>query len=140
MNDQMVNEAEKNVSRNTKTFFIAGVQHHQMHKVLKDMVVGDTLALVPEPTNKYDPNAIGIIYARFDKETMCGYVPMKFSSEVTAMLEVGLNLECVITEFDATAKPWEQCKVTIQEVSDIEKAGPDIGDGPDYDSGCKEDN
>jgi hypothetical protein len=50
-------------------------------------------------------------------DIMCGYVPKKFSSEVTAAFEVGISLECVIVELDKTAKPWEQCKVEIREVN-----------------------
>ena len=99
------------------TFFIAGVQHHQMHKVLKNMEVNDRLQLVLEPTNKYDPNAVRIERVRVDGEdVMCGYVPKKFSSEVTAAFEVGIVLEYVIIELNKTAKPWEQCKVEIREV------------------------
>jgi len=101
----------------THSFFIAGVQHHQMHKVLKNMEEGDHLQLVLEPTNKYDPNAVRIERPQLDGEdVMCGYVPRKFSSEVTAAFEIGLTLECVIVELNKTAKPWEQCKVEIREV------------------------
>lgn len=99
------------------SFFIAGVQHHQMHKVLQNMEVDDRLQLVLEPTNKFDPNAVRIERVRVDGEdVMCGYVPKKFSSEVTAAFEVGISLECVIVELNKSAKPWEQCKVEIREV------------------------
>lgn len=101
--------------KSIRTFYIAGVQHHQMYVALDDIVEGDNLMLVPEPKNKYDPNAIRIEYARHDKQVMLGYVPMKFSSEIAAFLEVGTRLECVVTEFTAANKPWEQCKVDIRE-------------------------
>ena len=97
-------------------FYIAGVKFHQMNSVLNDIVEGNVLALVPEPTNRYDPNAVRIIYARHDKEAMLGYVPKKFSAEVSARLFIGSSLECVVTEFKRQAKPWEMCKVEIREV------------------------
>lgn len=93
-------------------FFVAGVQHHSMHKILDGLDVGQHLQLVPEPSNKFDPNAVRIECS----DVMCGYVPMKFSSEVSAGLGIGLTLECVIVELDKKAKPWEQCKVEIREV------------------------
>ena len=98
------------------SFYIAGVKFHQMNSVIHDIAEGDILALVPEPSNKFDPNAVCIIYARHDKEAMLGYVPKKFSSEVAAALFIGTPLECVVTEFKRAAKTWEMCLVEIREV------------------------
>lgn len=108
------NQATHNV---THKFYIAGVQHHQMHKVINLLKEGDTLQLVPEPTNRFDPNAIRIELVATDGDTMCGFVPKKFSSEVAAAFEIGTKLECVIVELIPSAKPWEQCKVEIREVN-----------------------
>lgn len=110
-----------------KKFFIAGVQHHDLHKVIKNLSVGDLLDLVPEPTNKYDPNAVRIEY----DGTMCGYVPKKFSSEVSAMFEYGDPI-CIIKTLDPSAKPWEWCEVTITDAdSESEESDPDQNDNPD---------
>lgn len=98
-------------------FFIAGVQHHRIKDVFNDLSEGDNLMLVPEPTNKYDPNAVRIEFATYEKQAMIGYVPKKFSAKVSAILTVA-KLECVLTEFNKSAKPWEQAKVVIKEVQD----------------------
>lgn len=98
------------------SFFIAGVQHHQMNSVINDISVGNVLVLIPEPTNKFDPNAVRIIYARHDKEAMLGYVPKKFSAEVSASIFIGTLLECEVVEFNKQAKTWEMCRVEIREV------------------------
>lgn len=102
------------VKKPTHTFFIAGVQHHRMRNVLDDLEEDQNLQLVLEPTNKYDPNAVRIEF----KETMLGFVPMKFSSEVTAMITIGKTLVCVIVLLNKGAKPWEMCKVEIREVEE----------------------
>ena len=116
MNEKDTTQDDKEVIVNW-TFFIAGVQHHQMHKILDQLSVDDFLVLVPEPSNKYDPNAVRIEKVRMSGEdVMCGYVPRKFSAEVSALIEIGTLLECKISEFDKAAKPWEQCKVEIREV------------------------
>jgi hypothetical protein len=95
-----------------KKFFIAGVQHHELHEVIEDLKEDDELDLICEPDNKFDPNAIRIEF----EDTMLGYVPKKFSAEVSAALEVGHDLECKITKLTPSAKPWEQCEVTIAQI------------------------
>ncbi len=99
------NERRKNMAR---TFHIAGVQHHQLKHVIADLEAGLTLDLVPEPDNKFDSNAVRIEHNKI----MLGYVPKKFSSEISALLELE-DLECVIEKLDSKAPPWEQCSVTI---------------------------
>jgi len=91
-----------------RKFFIAGVQHHQMNKVINDLVEGEELNLVPEPDNKFDPNAIKIEY----EGTMLGYVPKKLSAEIAAALETG-SLCCMIETLNPTGKPWEWCEVIV---------------------------
>jgi len=111
----MSNEEEKDYTV-VKEFFIAGVQHHNMSTVLDLMEVDNHLLLIPEPTNRFDSNAVRIEYATFENAAMCGYVPMKFSAEISGLLEIEEKLECVIVQLDKTAKPWEQCKVEIRKV------------------------
>jgi len=105
-----------------RSFYIAGVKFHQLATVINNIKVGNSLKLSPEPTNKFDPNAVRIEYMKLfqsdkgydEKGVMLGYVPKKFSSEICAMLEAGLDLECVILEVNTAAKPWEQCRVVIK--------------------------
>ena len=105
-------------------FYIAGVQHHKAHQVLKELEVYMELALFPELEErvlKYDASAIQIRYVHKDNPdqmTMLGYVPMKFSSMVTAFMTVNDNVCCTITELDVMEKPWKQIKVVIEEKED----------------------
>ena len=94
-----------------KEFHIAGVQFHEMKYVVNDLEEGMKLELVPEPDNKFDPNAIAIKH----NDIMLGYVPKTHSAEVSAVMEIS-PLNCIIIAVDPSAKPWEQCKVIIQEV------------------------
>lgn len=99
----------------THEFFVAGVRFHELDTVIDDIAEGDNLILVPEPSNKFDPNAIKIEYAASDAPyAMLGYIPKKYSSEVCAMIEVGKNLECILIKLNKDAKPWEQLKVEIR--------------------------
>jgi hypothetical protein len=110
----------------THAFFIAGVQHHQMNEVLDVLGIDVELMIVPEPTNQYDPNAVKLIYEHKDTDfeteivtqTMLGYVPKKFSSEVVAKLAAGRKLECTIVGFYPAAKSWERCYVEIRQLKE----------------------
>ena len=107
---------ERKKKMESKTFYIAGVQFRspEEKEALKDQKDGDILNLVLEPDNNFDPNAVKIMKG----ELHFGYVPRKFSSEIAGMLEYGYELACTISEINSSAKPWEMCKVTIEELED----------------------
>ena len=106
-----------------RTFFIAGVQFRPrpvIEAATKLMEVGDILTLTPEPTNKFDPNAIRIEYnteswrALYGAPVFLGYVPKKFSSEVSALLSIGAPIYCVVEQINIGAKSYELIKVVVQ--------------------------
>lgn len=100
-----------------KTFYIAGVKFHSLKKCIGELKKGDNLELVPEPSNRFDPNAVRIEYNSEIDTFMTGYVPKKFSSEIAGMIAIGTGLECKIIQLTPTAKPWEMCKVEVKEVN-----------------------
>ena len=104
-----------------REFFIAGVQFRPQVEIRATASVlkpGDVLLLEPEPTNRFDPNAVQIIYP--EEQIFLGYVPKKFSSEVSGLLEGGIDLECIVKSVDPKAKTYEMFSVVIREVSEIE--------------------
>jgi hypothetical protein len=108
-----------------RVFYIAGVQFRpagEIRKAAELMKVGDHLGIVPEPTNKYDPNAVKIEYNTETADgivsTFLGYVPKKFSSEVSAMLGAGIELKCIVEMINPQAKPWELCRVRIKSLDE----------------------
>ena len=115
-NNETKTKEEKQMKRQ---FFIAGVQFRPKDEIaaaLKDLAVGDTLTLVPEPDNRFDPNAVRLVHAlKTDKEEICflGYVPKKFSSEVSALLGIGTPVICTVDEVNSAAKTYEMFKVTV---------------------------
>jgi len=106
-------------------FYVAGVQHHQLHTCIGQVNVGQELILRPDPGNRFDPNAVAIktLVAAPDgeAEVMLGFVPKAkgdYSSKVTALLDLGRNIKCIVTELNKEAKTWEQLKVAIVEETD----------------------
>jgi len=115
-----------------RQFFIAGVKFRpvqEIREVAKLMKVGDHLGLVPEPTNRFDPNAVKIEYntetADGVKSTFLGYVPKKFSSEVSGMLSIGAEVDCIVDEITPDASTWEMFKVTVSIPVDEEESDDD---------------
>jgi hypothetical protein len=109
-----------------REFYIAGVQHHKGVSIQSKLSEDDELILRPEPDNKYDPNAVAIIWNDDGNEddVMMGYVPAKFAGEVNASLIVaeasGGEVKCILTEVNLSAKTWERFKVKIVEVDNEE--------------------
>lgn len=119
-------------------FYVAGVQHHQLKTCINEVQVGDELEMIPEPTNKYDPNAIQLLYPTGDEEfTMVGYVPAskgEYSAKVSAEMMIR-DLKCIVTEINPSAKTWEQLKVAIIDNSNELSHEADremIGDDADF--------
>lgn len=114
-----------------KEFFIAGVQFRpkeEIAKAIKQMEEGIFLELRPDPTNKYDPNAVQIMYRIEDFSAFLGYVPAKFSAEVSASLEIG-DVVCKVTQLNPTAKPWEKIRIVV---TNEEEDNMDEDDFEDY--------
>ena len=122
-----------------RQFFIAGVQFRPKGDIsiaTHKMNVGDQLGLVPEPENKFDPNAVKIEYnietALGAVSAFLGYVPKKYSSEVSAMLGIGAPIVCIVDEVNPDAKTYEMIKVTVaipvdEDTSEEEDNGEEEG-------------
>jgi hypothetical protein len=129
MEDAKVNTTEDNEPTYIPIylFMITGVQHHRIKDVLANLEEGTVLALITEPTNKFDPNAIRIEHVAIGGEmTMLGYVPKKFSAEVSAKITVGRNLECTLIKLNKLAKPWEMAMVEIREITDRDQSMKEV--------------
>lgn len=60
--------------------------------VADDVSSGDYLELKPEPTNKYDPHAVKVLY----DDRFIGYVEQDLSEEVSQLIESGVDYNCEV--------------------------------------------
>ena len=102
------------------SFYVAGVQFHELKKCINEIHEGDELQIAIETDErvlKHDSNAVKIIFDGEESVYMVGFVPMKrdLSVKVTVLLELG-KAKCTVLEVTPTAKTWEQLKVRIEEV------------------------
>lgn len=102
-------------------FYVAGVQHHDLKKVIDQLEVGYELAIEKEPTNQYDATAIKILFdgEGSDKSVMLGYVPGRISAEVTSFIDKAIFPVCEITKLSPGDKPWQQLKVIIKDDGEL---------------------
>jgi hypothetical protein len=101
------------------SFYVAGVQHHELFRCIDEISEGEQLFLIPEPSNQYDPNAIKIVHSSsvLDEDVMVGYVPGKISAEVSAFIVTADDPVAMVEEITPSAKPWQQLKVKILDLS-----------------------
>ena len=104
----------------TIKFNIAGVQFRVKEtpvvlEVINNLNEGDILSLLPEPSNRFDPNAVRIIHEDENGSYFLGYVPVKFSADITSDIEIyGITgVVCKVTKINKGAKLWELCEVEI---------------------------
>ncbi len=108
----------------TKQFYVAGVKFRKDWKeTIKELNEGEILQLVPEPTNRFDPNAIRIATTIQNEPgppigTMLGYVPAKTgeANEVTALLNAGKVLDVTLIELQPDFEPWKALLVEVKEI------------------------
>jgi hypothetical protein len=101
----------------SRKFFIAGVKFHNLKDVISDIEEGSEFDLVPDPDNKFDPNAVKIEFAG----VICGFVPMKISAEISAAIEAGTELVCQATIVNPSGKTYEMCEVEISELDGLDE-------------------
>jgi hypothetical protein len=90
--------------------YIRGFKYYHGKKVLPLMKAGDTLDLVREPNNPYDPQAIAIYW----QGQKLGYVAMESNEGVAMILDYELkDLKVNITRIDTQAPLWECVEYTI---------------------------
>jgi len=99
-------------------FYIAGMQFRpkeEIAKAIQSIKVDDELILRCEPTNKFDLFAVRILAFIEDHNFFIGYVPKKFSAQVTQALNMDTKLTCTVSKIDTEAQTWAMCEVRIVE-------------------------
>lgn len=97
--------------------YIAGLNFHQ-HKNVKDRLeVGMELDLVPDPTNKYDPTAVGIWW----DGNMLGFVPAKTGEAklVFRLLAKEIPLEALVIKHEPEAVVHRRVKISIKNREEV---------------------
>lgn len=88
---------------------LAGFQFHAGDALFAQMQVGDRLALVREPDNPHDPNAIRVEW----REVKLGYVPRRDNPQVARQIDLGAALEARISRLREARNPWDRIEFEV---------------------------
>lgn len=109
-----------------KLFFkechLAGRQYHDADEVWEDLKVGLELKLVRDLDNRYDKNAVAVVFSKKDETTkeivdyLLGYIPADENTEIAQFLDMGWNdvFECRISKINEEAHYENQIRLTIR--------------------------
>lgn len=98
-------------SRLLKSFFIAGFQYWDGASVLGEIKAGDVLALVAEPDNPHDSQAVALRY----KGVKLGYVPAEENAMLASLIYFGHEkaFEAIVQQVSPDRSPWHQVRVGV---------------------------
>lgn len=109
-----------------KLFFkechLAGRQYHDANEVWEELHVGTCLELKRDLDNRYDKNAVAVVYTNVDDTTddpedyLLGYIPANENEEIAQLLEMGWDkiFECRISKINPDANYENQIRLTIK--------------------------
>ena len=109
-----------------KLFFkecnLAGRQYHDVDEVWDNLHVGTCLSLERDLDNRYDKNAVAVVYRDVDVETgiveeyLLGYIPSDENETIAKMLEMGWDkiFECRISKINPDVHYENQIRLTIR--------------------------
>lgn len=66
---------------------VAGVTFEGRQNLIAQLTGGEPCRLQPEPTNKYDPNAIAVMVAAKGEVWHIGFVPKELAAQIAPHLE-----------------------------------------------------
>ncbi|OHC63519.1 MAG: HIRAN protein [Rhodocyclales bacterium GWA2_65_20] len=88
---------------------LAGFQYHAGNALWDRMREGDTLALVREPENAHDANAVRVEW----RGHMLGYLPRAENRSVAAEMDRGTTVSARIARLTMDRNPWRRLLIEV---------------------------
>lgn len=88
---------------------IAGFQYHEGERLWLRLRVGQSLELVREPANPYDPRAVRIDW----HGRKLGYLPRIENTAVSQMMDRGERMNARIVRLAESRNPWGRIEVEV---------------------------
>jgi hypothetical protein len=88
---------------------LAGFRYYEGKRLWSEMKVGDTLQLVREPANSYDPNAVRVEW----QSHKLGYVPRADNQALARFMDRGSKAEARITRLKKSRNPWQRMEFEV---------------------------
>lgn len=88
---------------------LAGFQFHAGDALFTEIRVGDRLALVREPDNPHDANAVRVEW----RQVKLGYVPRRDNPQVARQIDLGAALEARVSKLREARNPWDRVEFEV---------------------------
>ena len=88
---------------------LAGFQFYAGRELWEEMKAGDALALVREPENRHDANAVRVEW----RGRKLGYLPRAENRAVAAEMDRGGKLAARIARLNRHLDPWKRIQVEV---------------------------
>lgn len=88
---------------------LAGFQYHDGEALWSQLRAGDMLALVREPDNPHDANAVRVEW----RGRMLGYLPRAENRSVAAEMDRGSRVEARIARLAEHRNPWRRLLIEV---------------------------
>lgn len=88
---------------------LAGFQYYDGKVLWEAMKVGDALALVREPQNPHDANAVRVDW----KGQPLGYVPRRDNRDVARQIDRGVPVQARIVQLKEARNPWQRVEFEV---------------------------
>lgn len=108
-----------------KLFFkechLAGAMYHDLDEVFEFLRIGTELELVRDLDNRYDKNAVAVVYHKrcvsdmSDEEFLIGYIPRNENEMIAGLIEMGWGniFKCTICQINPEAHYEDQIHMKI---------------------------
>ena len=97
---------------------LAGRKYHDADEVWDKLQVGTSLRLYREMDNRYDPEAVAVMYydVEQEEEFLIGYIPRESNETLAVLLEMGWAdlFECRISNVNPEVHWENQIHLTIK--------------------------
>jgi hypothetical protein len=88
---------------------VAGFQYHKGEAVWANLHVGESVSLVREPDNAFDPRAVRIDW----QGHKLGYVPRVDNAAVSHLLDNGQGVSAKIVSLSESDNPWDRIDFAV---------------------------
>lgn len=88
---------------------LAGFQYHDGEALWQELREGDALALIREPDNAHDAQAVRVEW----RGRMLGYLPRAENRSVAAEMDSGGRVEARVARLVAHRNPWRRLLIEV---------------------------
>ena len=95
---------------------LAGRKYHDADMVWDKLRIGTTLRLEREADNRYDPEAVQVIFNHDGEDFLLGYIPRSNNHSLSPFFDMGYTniCDCRISRITPEEHPEEQIQLTIR--------------------------